>query len=234
LRQGDYGRETVFGDDPVAVARRWRGEGATHVHLVDLDGARDGRAANGEVVRRIVVETGLTCQLGGGIRDAHAIGEWLDLGIDRLVVGTRAVRDPDWFRAMCRCHPGRLVLGLDARDGIVATDGWREMGRVTAADLAVQFAEEPIAAVVYTDIARDGMMEGANIEAIRVMRDRTALPLVASGGVTTIDDVRRLAELRIAGCIIGRALYENAIPLADALRWGAAAAVSKTESTTIR
>ncbi len=216
LRQGDYRQETVFGDDPVTVALRWRDAGAQCLHLVDLDGARDGTGSNGEVVARIVREVGLPCQLGGGIREQATIEDWLKRGVERLVVGTRALKEPSWFREMARQFPGRLVLGLDAKNGLVATDGWLEVSQVTAAELANQFADEPLAAVVYTDIARDGMMQGANIEAVRVMRDSVPLPIIASGGVTDADDVRRLAELQIAGCIIGRALYEGTLSLAEA------------------
>ena len=158
------------------------------------------------------------CELGGGIRDEATIASLLELGLSRLVVGTKALREPDWFRRVCRRFPGKLVLGIDARDGRVATDGWLETSDMAAAQMAVQFEDEPIAAIIYTDIATDGMLAGPNLSAIREMQQAVRLPLVASGGVTTADDVAGLAELNVAGCIIGRALYEGRLTLGDALR----------------
>jgi phosphoribosylformimino-5-aminoimidazole carboxamide ribotide isomerase len=217
LQQGDYDRETVFGEDPVAVARHWVSLGAEHLHLVDLDGARQGRLENLSSIRDIVQSAGIPCELGGGVRSEEAICQLLDIGLSRLVIGTLAVRQPDWFRQMCRKFPGRLVLGIDARDGRVATEGWLETSQVAATELARQFADEPIAAVIYTDIANDGMLAGPNLPAMAEMRAAVDLPVVASGGVTTKDDVARLAAVPMAGCIIGRALYEGTLTLPDAL-----------------
>lgn len=217
LKQGDYTRETVFGDDPAAMARHWVDLGAKCLHLVDLDGARDGRPANLASVRAIVAAAGVPCELGGGIRDEATIRELLDLGLKRLVIGTLAIREPEWFRRMCRAFPGRLVLGIDARGGRVATHGWLETSDVAATELAKQFAAEPIAAVVYTDIATDGMMSGPNVAAMTEMQAAIDLPVVASGGVTTAVDVARLAAVPVAGCIIGRALYEGTLTLPAAL-----------------
>jgi phosphoribosylformimino-5-aminoimidazole carboxamide ribotide isomerase len=213
LQQGDYHRETVFGEDPAQMASHWLDHGAERLHLVDLDGARDGQAGNLASVRSIVEAVGVPCELGGGIRSEEAIRQRLDLGLSRLVIGTLAVRQPDWFRCMCRLFPGRLVLGLDARDGRVATDGWTETSGVDAIEAARQFAAEPLAAIVYTDIATDGMMSGANVDAMAQMQSAVPLPVIASGGVTTVDDVTRLAAAGLAGCIIGRALYEGALSL---------------------
>jgi len=217
LRQGDYAQETVFGDDPAAVARRWQAEGARQIHLVDLDGARDGKLVNGEAIRAIVSAVSVPCQLGGGVRNETTIRELLALGLERLVVGTQAIRQPDWFRGMCRAFPGRLALGIDARGGRVATEGWLEVSDVAATDLARDFAGEPIAAIIYTDIARDGMMAGPNFEAMREMREASALPVLASGGVTVADDVAELARLGLAGCIVGRTLYEGRLTLRGAM-----------------
>jgi phosphoribosylformimino-5-aminoimidazole carboxamide ribotide isomerase len=217
LKQGDYARETVFGDDPAAMARHWVDLGAECLHLVDLDGARDGRPANLASVRAIVAAAGVPCELGGGIRDEATIRELLDLGLVRLVIGTLAIREPEWFRRMCRAFPGRLVLGIDARDGRVATHGWLETSDMPATALARQFAAEPIAAIVYTDIATDGMMSGPNLPAMAEMRAAVDVPVVASGGVTTAEDVARLAAVPMAGCIIGRALYEGTLTLPAAL-----------------
>ncbi|MFH1267026.1 MAG: 1-(5-phosphoribosyl)-5-[(5-phosphoribosylamino)methylideneamino]imidazole-4-carboxamide isomerase [Planctomycetota bacterium] len=220
LRQGDYGRETVFGEDPAAVARHWVQQGAECLHLVDLDGAREGRPGNLASVRAILDAVDVPCELGGGIRSEEAIAELLQLGLARLVVGTRALKEPDWFGRMCQKFPGKLVLGIDARGGRVATDGWLETSDVAAVDLARQFAQEPLAAIVYTDIATDGMMAGPNVEAMAEMQAAVDVEVVASGGVTTRDDVARLAAVPMAGCIIGRALYEGTVTLPEAIGAG--------------
>jgi phosphoribosylformimino-5-aminoimidazole carboxamide ribotide isomerase len=217
LAQGDYQRQTVFSDDPASVARRFESLGARHLHLVDLDGARQGRPLNLAAVRAIVASTQLQCELGGGIREEATIAELLDLGLSRLVLGTSALKRPQWFREMCRKFPQRLALGVDARDGLVATDGWLETSSVRAVELVQQFAEEPLAAVIYTDIATDGMLQGPNVAALRDMRAAVGLPVVASGGVTTADDVTQLAATGVAGVIIGRALYAGTLTLPDAL-----------------
>jgi len=217
LQQGDYDRETIFGDDAVATAQHWADQGARFLHLVDLDGARDGQPRNLSVVASIVKAVDLTCELGGGIRDEQTIRELLDLGLCRLVIGTLAIREPEWFRQMCRSFPQRLVLGIDARDGMVATHGWLQTSDMAATALARQFSDEPLAAVIYTDIATDGMLAGPNVAAMAEMQAAVDLPVIASGGVTTCEDVARLAAIPVAGCIIGRALYEKTIRLSDAL-----------------
>lgn len=217
LQQGDYDRETVFGDDPAAMARHWAEQGGECLHLVDLDGARDGRPTNLPAIRAILDAVKIPCELGGGVRDEETIGELLELGLSRLVIGTKAVSEPDWLRRMARQFPGRLVLGIDARNGRVATAGWLETSDMPATELARLFADEPLAALIYTDIATDGMLTGPNLQAMAEMRDATTLPLVASGGVSNAKDVAALAALKIAGCIIGRALYEGKLSLADAL-----------------
>ncbi len=217
LKQGDYGRETVFGEDPAAMARHWCQQGARRMHLVDLDGARDGRPGNLESVRAILAAAKVPCELGGGIRNEETIEELLDLGLTRLVVGTLALKEPDWFRRMCLRFPGRLVLGIDARGGRVATDGWLQTSDVPAVDMARQFAASPLAAIVYTDIATDGMLTGPNVAAMAEMQAAVSVPVVASGGVSRRDDVVRLAEAGLAGCIIGRALYEGTLALPEAL-----------------
>lgn len=217
LQQGDYNRETVFNDDPAQVAKRWVEEGADCLHLVDLDGARDGKLINGEVIQRIVTSVDVTFQLGGGIRDESSITGLLELGLDRLVIGTQALKNPDWFREMTQKYPGRLVLGVDARNGMVATDGWLETSETSAIELAKQFESDPVAAVVYTDIAKDGMMAGPNLSAMREMQESVALPVVASGGVTTPGDAKQLKDIPMDGAIIGRALYEGTISLAEVL-----------------
>lgn len=220
LRQGDYGRETVFSPDPGATARRWVDLGAKRLHLVDLDGARDGRPANLEAVRSIVSAVSVPCELGGGIRNEETIRELLDMGLARLVIGTLAIKQSEWFGRMCEEFPGKLVLGIDARGGCVATDGWLETSEVPAVDLARRFADRPLCAINYTDIDTDGMMSGPNVAAMAEMKQAVAVPVIASGGVTTADDVARLAAAGVDGCIIGRALYEGGLSLAEAMAAG--------------
>jgi len=218
LQQGDYDRETVFGDDPAEMARRWIQQGADRLHLVDLDGARAGRAANREAVVAILAVADVACELGGGVRDQQTIEQWLDVGLTRLVVGTRALKEPNWFREMCLRFPGRLALGIDARGGRVASDGWLETSEVAATELAKQFEQESLAAIIYTDIAKDGMLAGPNLAAMAEMKDVTSSPVVASGGVSSVEDVRQLARIGMDGCIIGRALYEGRLTVADAIQ----------------
>lgn len=223
LRQGDYEQETIFNDDPVAVALGFQAAGAKHLHIVDLDGAREGSPVNLPAVQDVVAAVDMECELGGGVRDEQSIAELLEFGLSRLVVGTSAIKQPDWFRETCRAFPNKLVLGIDARDGWVATDGWLETSSTSAVELAQQFANEPLSAIVYTDIATDGMMAGPNTRAMAEMQSNVDLPVVASGGVTTLDDVKALAEAGLAACIIGRALYEESFTLSDALATAAAA-----------
>jgi phosphoribosylformimino-5-aminoimidazole carboxamide ribotide isomerase len=222
LRQGDFDQETVFGEDPTAMAVRWESEGAARIHLVDLDGAKTGRPVNVEAVKQIIARVKVPCQLGGGLRDTDTVATWLDAGLDRVVVGTQALRDPDWFGALAARYPGRLVLGLDALDGRVATAGWLDVSGVQALTLARQFDTLSLAGIIYTDIARDGTLEGPNLQAIAAMAAAVRTPVIASGGVAELQDLERLAALPIAGCIVGRALYEGRFSLADAITRSAA------------
>ena len=216
LLQGDYAREKVFGDDPAAMARFWVDQGAGQLHLVDLDAAREGHPMNTQSVRAILAEVDVPCQLGGGIRDEETIQELLDMGLEQLVVGTSALKRPTWFRQICRKFSGRLVLGIDARAGRVASDGWTETSGVRAIDFARQFAGEPLAAIVYTDIETDGMLGGPNAHAMAEMQAAVKLPVIASGGIASAEDVAGLAAIPMAGCIIGMALYEGNLTLKDA------------------
>jgi len=216
LRQGDYDQETIFGDDPAAMAARWQDEGATRIHLVDLDGAKAGRPVNTEAVRAILDRVTVPCQLGGGVRDEKTIATWLDAGLERVIVGTQALKDPPWFRTMARKYPGRLVLGLDAKDGRVATAGWLDVSSVEATALAEQFDDLPLGGLVYTDIARDGMLEGPNLASTEALAVRLKTPVIASGGVSSLEDLARLAALPIAACIVGRALYDGRFRLREA------------------
>jgi phosphoribosylformimino-5-aminoimidazole carboxamide ribotide isomerase len=218
LRQGDYAQETIFGADPAAMAQRWVDQGAAYLHLVDLDGARAGHPVNGDSVRRIVQASGVPCQLGGGLRSEEHIQEALGWGVERVILGTRALLDPAGFEALCRRFPGRICLGIDARQGRVAIQGWQQESEQSALDLARRCASWPLAALIYTDISRDGMLEGPNIEATAELAAAVSVPVIASGGVTTLDDVARLARRGLPGCIIGRALYEGRLDLAAAIQ----------------
>ena len=217
LRQGDYDQQTVFSTNPVEVAQRWEAAGAENLHLVDLDGAREGSLTNREVIEQIVGSVNMACEVGGGIRDESVIRQLLDLGVTRLVIGTKAITDPDWFTSMCQTFPGRLVLGIDAKSGKVATEGWEQQSELGPIEVARRFCELPLAAIIYTDIATDGMLAGPNLDAMREMQSAVESPVVASGGVTTVADVITLAQVPMAGAIIGRALYENKISIGDAL-----------------
>ena len=226
LRQGDYAQETVFGDDPVMMARRWEKEGGTRLHLVDLDGAKAGRPINVAAIKSIVDAVKIPCELGGGLRDEATIRQMLEeVGIDRAIVGTQALKQPQWFREMARLFPGRIALGLDARQGMVATAGWLDTSQTPALELASQFADLDLAAVIYTNIANDGMMQGVDEATIEEMLRlaELGLPVIASGGVTTLADIERLTAVsqkqpRLIGAIVGRAIYEGTIQVADAVR----------------
>jgi phosphoribosylformimino-5-aminoimidazole carboxamide ribotide isomerase len=217
LRQGDYAQETVFADDPTTMARRWATQGAPWLHLVDLDGAKAGRPINGVSVRAIVQAAGVPCQVGGGLRTEADIAAALGWGAARVIVGTKALKSPAWFQSVCERWPDQVVLGIDARDGKVATQGWLETSEIGAVELAQSCAGAPLAALVYTDISRDGMLEGPNVDAMAAMAAAVPAPVIASGGVTTLEDIRQLAARGLAGCIVGRALYEGRIDLTEAL-----------------
>ena len=220
LRQGDMSQATVFGDNPVDFARHWISQGARRLHLVDLNGAFAGEPVNAESVAAIAKALPkLPIQIGGGIRSGDTIEYYLNVGVHYVIIGTKAVKDPDFVREMCRQFPGRIIVGLDAKAGLVATDGWAEVSTMKATALAQQFAADGAEAIIYTDIARDGMMQGVNIEATVTMAKSSKLPVIASGGVTTIADIKQLklqAHRGISGAITGRALYEGTLNLTEA------------------
>lgn len=226
--QGDFDRETIYGDDPATMARQWVDAGAERLHLVDLDGARKGTAGNRESVRAIIEAVGVPCQLGGGIRSEQSIHELLELGVSRLIVGTLGVKDPEWFGQMCRAYPGKLALGIDARDGMVATDGWESTSQRSAVELAQEMAKLPLGAIIYTDIARDGMLTGANVDALAEMISAVDVPIIASGGIGSAADIAAVADIPAAGCIVGKALYEGTVSMKEAL---AACGGTNTTST---
>ena len=222
LRQGRMEDSTVFSDDPVAMAARWVEAGARRLHLVDLNGAFAGQPVNAQVIRRIVQTfPDLPIQVGGGIRDQQTVETYLDSGVQFVIIGTKAVQDPHFVSDRCLEYPGHIIVGLDAKDGRVAIDGWSKLSRHDVVDLAQVFERYGVEAIVYTDISRAGMMQGVNIEATIRLARAISIPVIASGGVSTLDDVRALRAVEqegIMGAIIGRALYEGTIDLATAQR----------------
>ena len=220
LVKGDLEAETVFNDDPAAQARAWADDGFAWIHLVDLNGAVEGRPVNGEAVAAILGAVGLPCQLGGGIRDRDGIERWLEAGVARVILGTVALTDPELVRTACRAHPDRIAVGIDARGGKVATDGWLKTSDTDAADLAKAFEDAGVAAIVYTDIDRDGALQGVNVEATAALAEAISTPVIASGGVASLDDLKALKQVErtgIVGVISGRALYDGRIDPAAAL-----------------
>jgi len=220
LRQGRMDDSTTFSGDPVEMAARWVREGARRLHLVDLNGAFAGKPVNGEIVQAIARRfPDLPIQIGGGIRDFATIEAYLEAGVNYVIIGTKAVKEPEFVTEACRKFPGHIIVGLDAKDGKVATDGWAEVSSVEAVDLAKRFAQDGVESIVYTDIARDGMMQGVNLDATVRLARESAIPVIASGGVTNMDDIRALVELAdagIFGAITGRAIYEGTLDLREA------------------
>lgn len=220
LRQGLMDDSTVFSDDPVAMAARWVDAGCRRLHLVDLNGAFAGEPVNGEVVTAIAkAYPDLPIQIGGGIRNLETIEHYVNAGVSYVIIGTKAVKEPAFVAEACSAFPGKVIVGLDAKDGLVATDGWAEVSDVKATDLAKQFEADGVSAIVYTDIARDGMMQGVNVEATVTMAEASSIPVIASGGITNIDDIRALAAVAskgICGAITGRAIYEGTLDVAEA------------------
>ena len=217
LSQGDYDRETVFDDDPVAVAVRWASLGARRIHVVDLDGAREGRQANGDLVRKIVLTVDAAVQTGGGIRDIETLRTALDGGVNRVVLGTAAVRDPALLREAVALARDRLIVSVDARDGMVRLQGWTERSDLDATSFVRQLTTMGVERVVYTDIERDGVRGAPNFELYEALVADTSIAVIAAGGVITLDDVRRLSECGVEAAIVGRALYTGEIALQDAL-----------------
>ena len=220
LEQGDMARATVFNLDPAAQARAFAAQGFEYLHIVDLDGAFAGKPVNADAVERMLKAVTMPVQLGGGIRDVRTVEGWLEKGVARVIIGTAAVRDPDFVKAAARKFPGRVAVGLDARDGKVAVEGWAETSQVTALEIALRFEDAGVAAIIFTDIARDGLLKGLNIDATIALADRIAIPVIASGGLASIADVEAMLAPRaakLAGAIAGRALYDGRLDPAAAL-----------------
>jgi phosphoribosylformimino-5-aminoimidazole carboxamide ribotide isomerase len=220
LEQGDRARATIFHRDPAAQAHAFESQGFEYLHVVDLDGAFAGRPMNAGAVDRILEAVAIPVQLGGGIRDMSAVEAWLEKGVTRVIIGTAAVRDPAFVRAAARRFAGRVAVGLDARDGKVAVEGWVEDSKLAALDIAKRFEDAGVAAIVFTDIARDGLMRGLNLETTLALAEAVSTPVIASGGLASLDDVKALLEPRarkLAGAIAGRALYDGRLDPAAAL-----------------
>lgn len=223
LRQGDLNDDTVFSDDPVAMAGRWVEAGTKRLHIVDLNGAFAGKPQNAGVIHEIASRyPDVHIQIGGGIRDEETIVAYLDAGVHYVIIGTKAVTDPHFINEVCVEFPNRIIVGLDAKDGKVAVDGWSKVSKHDVIDMAQRFEDDGVEAIIYTDISRDGMMQGLNIDATVKLAQSIHIPVIASGGITTMDDLKALNEVAdegIIGAITGRAIYEGSIDLAEAQRW---------------
>jgi phosphoribosylformimino-5-aminoimidazole carboxamide ribotide isomerase len=220
LEQGLMERDTVYSDNPAATARHWQEEGGELLHIVDLDGAFAGVPKNRAAIEQIVKVIDIPAQLGGGIRDLTTIEAYLALGLSRVIIGTAAQRNPALVTQACRCFPGRIVVGIDARNGMVAVQGWAEVTDITAVELAKKFAGDGVAAIIYTDIARDGMLQGPNLEATRALAEAVRIPVIASGGVSSLKDIENLLAIEkhgVTGVITGKAIYSGALDLRQAV-----------------
>ncbi|MEC4882092.1 MAG: 1-(5-phosphoribosyl)-5-[(5-phosphoribosylamino)methylideneamino]imidazole-4-carboxamide isomerase [Scytonema sp. PMC 1070.18] len=221
LYQGDYERSQIFSENPVEVAQQWVEQGATRLHVVDLDGAKTGELVNLKTIEEITQAIAVPIQIGGGIRDRSRVEQLLDLGVQRVILGTIAVEQPQLVQQLCQEFPGQIVIGIDARNGLVATRGWKETSEVSAIQLAIQMQEFGATAIIYTDIHRDGTLSGPNVDALRSLASTISIPVIASGGVSSITDLLSLLALEpqgVTGAIVGRALYTGDISLREAVR----------------
>lgn len=220
LEQGLMDRDTVYHDDPAAQARIWQEQGGEYLHIVDLDGAFAGVPKNREAIRAIIDAITIPAELGGGIRDLETVEAYLELGIERIILGTVAKENPSLVKEACRLFPGRIVVGIDAKDGLVAIRGWADVTEKMASEMAAEMEGFGVAAIIYTDIARDGMMQGPNIEATKALAEAISIPVIASGGVSSLEDIRRLLAIEssgVSGVITGKAIYTGALDLRAAV-----------------
>ncbi|MDY2636977.1 MAG: 1-(5-phosphoribosyl)-5-[(5-phosphoribosylamino)methylideneamino]imidazole-4-carboxamide isomerase [Phascolarctobacterium sp.] len=220
LTEGRFDAETVFADDPAQMALKWAGLGAEFLHLVDLDGALAGEGRNLPVIQRILKSVSIPVQLGGGIRNLETIEKLLDLGVTRLILGSAAVKNPELVQEACKKYPGHIAVGIDAKNGEVAIEGWGQGSGVAATELAKKMASFGVETIIYTDISRDGMLSGVNVEATAALARACGVPIIASGGVASLDDIRRVKAVEsdgVQGCIIGKAIYTGAVDLKEAL-----------------
>ena len=218
LTRGERDQETVFSDDPVSMAQHWQSLGAKYLHVVDLDGAFDGEPKKIGLIERIVDAIQIPAEVGGGIRSEETVERYLSVGLDRVIVGTRAITSPDWFRGLCERWPGKIVAGIDAKNGKVAVEGWTSVAEKAATDFAKEIAPLGPRAIIFTDVSKDGLLSGPNVEATRKMAESVEVPVIASGGISSVDDVVRVAALPVEGMIIGKALYTGQLSLPDAIR----------------
>lgn len=218
LRQGSYDDVTVYERDPVKVAKTWESMGAEILHIVDLDGARDGIRINEDVIRRIIENVDIPVQVGGGIRDTAGVEIYLNIGASHVIIGTAAIKNPPWLREMIDSYGDKIIVSIDARDGWIATDGWESISKKKASDYIKELKAYGLQRIVYTDIAKDGMLLGPNFKIYEELKDRVDIEVIASGGVISIDDIRRLRELGLYGAIIGKALYDGKLDLREVLR----------------
>ncbi len=217
LVQGDYSKKTTFSDDPLTVALRWQEQGGEFIHLVDLDGAKSGNMPNFDIVCRIAATLNIPVEIGGGIRDMHAVSQYLEHGVNRVILGTAAIKNPEFVKKAVREYGERIVIGIDAKNGMVAVSGWEEVSQVSALTLAKQMEDIGVSTLIYTDIATDGMLKGPNLSAMKEMAEHVNMNVVASGGVSSLEDLQHLKKTGVEGAIIGKALYTGHIKLADAV-----------------
>lgn len=217
LRKGDYNEVTVYSDSPADVAAGFEQKGARFLHVVDLDGAKDGTTANFQTVRDIIERTGLSVEIGGGVRDIERVKKYMDIGVDRVIIGTAAVTDPEFLAEAVKLYGDRIVVGVDVKDGFVAIKGWLEISEVSCFDFCEKLSKMGVNTVICTDISKDGMMSGTNVELYRQLKERFGMNIIASGGVSSIDDVRALSEMDIFGAIVGKALYTGDVDLERAI-----------------
>lgn len=217
LKQGDYSQETIYSDFPWKMALDWVNQGAQYLHLVDLDGAKTGRIENSTAIKAILEKVKVPCELGGGIRDEKTIADALSWGIDRVIIGTKAIQDPQWLYNMAVAFPGKIALGVDAKDGKIAVAGWLEVSQITVEQFVDKVNEWPLAAIIYTDISKDGMLSGPNVETTAHLASKANSLVIASGGVSTTTDIKNLKLAGVKACIVGKALYDEKMTLVNAL-----------------
>lgn len=217
LTQGNYNKVNVYSDSPVKVAKEWENQGALYLHIVDLDGAKSGESQNAAIIKDIAKKTNIPVQVGGGIRSLTTMETYLNAGIDRVILGTAAIKDPDFLHAAIVNYPSQTVVSIDARNGLVATDGWTETSTITAVQLVKELEQKGLGTTIYTDILKDGMLKGPNIKELTRMQQATSINIIASGGVTTIDDIVTLKKMNVYGAIIGKALYDGSLTLKASL-----------------
>ena len=217
LKKGDYNEVTVYSDTPVKVAKYFEEQGAKYLHLVDLDGAKDGNTANFETIREIVRATSLSVEVGGGIRDLETVKKYVEIGVDRVILGTAAVNDPEFLREAVRLYPSNVVVGIDIKDGMVAIKGWTEVSALSCFDFCQTIQDLGVKTIICTDISKDGMMAGTNRELYRDLCTRFSMNIIASGGVSSMEDIRALSEMKLFGAILGKAIYTGAVKLDEAI-----------------